>query len=41
MVSTWKLDPGSLKFLLKSNMTHERILPYLKEVTDPQKELLR
>ncbi len=40
-VSVWKLDPNSLKFLLKGSMTYERILPYGRDIVEPQKELLR
>jgi mediator of RNA polymerase II transcription subunit 23 len=41
LVSTWKLDPNSLKFYLKGSLTYERTLPYAKEITGSQKELLR
>ncbi len=40
-VSAWKLDPSSLKFLLKGSQTYERILPYSREMVEPQRELLR
>ena len=39
-ISSWKVEPLSLKFILKSNMTYDRILPYAKEIVQPQKELL-
>ena len=38
-VSTWKLDAHTLKFLLKSNNTYDRILPYSKQIISPQKEV--
>ncbi|XP_040568431.2 LOW QUALITY PROTEIN: mediator of RNA polymerase II transcription subunit 23 [Lepeophtheirus salmonis] len=40
VVSTWKLDSNSLKILLKGNQTYERILPYSKEMVEPQTGLL-
>ena len=39
-ISSWKVEASSLKFLLKGNMTYDRILPYTKELVEPQKELL-
>ena len=39
-MSAWKLDPNSLKFLL-NNMTYDRILPYAKDISGPQKDLLK
>ena len=41
IVSTWKLEPTTLKFLLKGSLTYERILPYCKELVLPQPQLLR
>ncbi len=38
--SSWKIDPSSLKFILKNNLTYDRILPYSKELVEPQKQLL-
>ena len=40
-VSSWKLEPNSLKFILKNTMTYDRILPYCKTITAPQEPLLR
>ncbi len=39
-VSTWRLDPNSLKFLLKVNQTYERTLPYERQVIEPQTKLM-
>ena len=39
-ISSWKVEPTTLKFLLKGNMTYDRILPYAKEIVEPQRELL-
>ena len=41
LMSTWKLDPTSLKFLLKGSATYERILPYCMELVQPQPQLLK
>ena len=41
IVSTWKLEPTSLKFLLKGNVTYERILPYSRDLTAPQPGLIK
>jgi mediator of RNA polymerase II transcription subunit 23 len=41
VLSTWKLDPASLKFLLKGTNTYERILPYCRELTQPQPHLVK
>ena len=41
MVNTWKLDASSLKFFLKGTVTYERILPYSRELTSPQPQLVR
>jgi len=41
VMSTWKLDPVSLKFFLKGAMTYERILPYCRDLTCPQPQLIR
>jgi len=41
VMSTWKLEPTTLKFLLKQNFSYERILPYHKELTKPQTHFLR
>jgi hypothetical protein len=40
VVSTWRVDPHSLIFLLKGTFTYDRILPYNKELLEPQRELL-
>ena len=40
LVSSWKLEPNSLKFILRGTMTYDRTLPYGKSVTEPQKDLL-
>ena len=39
-ISSWKIDPSTLKFLLKPNFTYDRILPYSKELVQPQREML-
>ena len=39
-ISSWKIDPTTLKFLLIRNITYDRILPYSKELVRPQKEML-
>ena len=41
VIATWKLEPASLKFLLKGLMTYERILPYCPELTSPQPHLIK
>jgi len=41
VMSTWKVDPVSLKFFLKGTMTYERILPYCRDLTCPQPQLIR
>ena len=41
VMATWKLEPGSLKFLLKGVMTYERILPYCSDLTSPQPHLVK
>jgi len=41
VVSTWRLDSTSLKFILKGTLTYERILPYCRELVLPQPQLLR
>ena len=40
VVSTWRVDPHSLIFLLKGTLTYDRILPYNKELLEPQRDLL-
>ena len=40
-VSSWKMDPHSLKFLLKQNLTYEKVLPFAKNLCEPQTALLR
>lgn len=40
VVSTWKMDPHNLKFLLKGSLTYDRILPYSKDLVEPQRDLL-
>ena len=39
-ISSWKIDPSTLKFLLKNNITYDRILPYSKDLVQPQHDLL-
>ncbi len=39
-ISSWKLDPQSLKFILKGNITYARILPYETTLVEPQRDLL-
>ena len=41
IVSTWKLEPATLKFLLKGSVTYERILPYSRDLTTPQPHLIK
>ncbi len=41
LISSWKLDPASLKFFLKVNLTYERTLPYGRDITASQAGLLR
>ncbi|TRY72734.1 hypothetical protein TCAL_11188 [Tigriopus californicus] len=41
LVSTWKLDPNSVKFILKGSTTYDRILPYTKTIVEPQRQLLQ
>ena len=38
--SPWKIEPSTLKFLLKGQITYDRILPYSKELVEPQQDLL-
>ena len=40
-ISSWKMDPHSLKFFLKQNITYEKVLPFSKSLCEPQKALLR
>ena len=40
-VSTWRLDPLSLKFFLRGTLTYERTLPFGRDITMPQVEMLR
>ena len=40
-ISSWKMDPHSLKFLLKQTLTYEKVLPFSKSLCDPQTSLLR
>ena len=35
-VSTWRLDPLSLKFFLRGTITYERTLPFGRDITMPQ-----
>ena len=39
-ISSWKIDPSTLKFLLKNHITYDKILPYSKELVEPQRDLL-
>ena len=39
-ISSWKIDPSTLKFLLIRTITYDKILPYSKELVQPQKEML-
>ena len=39
-ISSWKIDPSTLKFLLKGTITYDKILPYSKELVEPQRNLL-
>lgn len=39
-ISSWKIEPTTLKFLLIRNLTYDRILPYAKELVEPQRPLL-
>ena len=39
-ISSWKIDPSTLKFLLKGTITYDKILPYSKELVEPQRDLL-
>ena len=39
--SSWRLDPNSLKYILKGSTVYEKILPYSKGVVEPQEELLK
>lgn len=41
VMSSWKLEPTSLKFLLKGITTYDRILPYNKDLVKPQPHFLR
>ena len=40
-ISSWKMDPHSLKFLLKQTLTYEKVLPFSKSLCKPQTSLLR
>ena len=40
-ISSWKMDPHSLKFLLKQTLTYEKVLPFSKSLCEPQTSLLR
>ena len=40
-ISSWKMDPHSLKFLLKQTLTYEKVLPFSKNLCKPQTSLLR
>ena len=40
-ISSWKMDPHSLKFLLKQTLTYEKVLPFSKNLCKPQTNLLR
>ena len=35
-VSTWRLDPLTLKFFLRGSITYERTLPFGRGITMPQ-----
>jgi len=35
-----RVDPHSFIFLLKGNLTYDRILPYNRELLEPQKDLV-
>ena len=40
-ISSWKMDPHSLKFLLKQTLTYEKVLPFSTHLCEPQTALLR
>ena len=40
-VSSWKMDPHSLKFFLKQTLTYEKVLPFSKHLCESQKDLLK
>ena len=40
-ISSWKMDPHSLKFLLKQTLPYEKVLPFSKNLCKPQTSLLR
>ena len=40
-ISSWKMDPHSLKFLLKQTLTYEKVLPFSKSLCEPQTSLLK
>lgn len=40
-LTTWRLDPLSLKFFLRGTLTYERTLPFGRDITVPQIEMLR
>lgn len=39
-ISSWKIEPSSFRFLLKGSQTYDRILPFSRALTEPQKGLV-